>query len=126
MANTAGSVGADHHPQVGGPAAVAAALRVLDRHTRTLVKLVLAHRGVDDADLARGVCDQHDRIAHVLHAISLEHGTDAMNTAAEYAATALDTGSLYPGEELETFLRDVAGRVRATARDLTKSTPYGA
>lgn len=121
-----GTSGTDaEQPQVAGPAAVAGALRVLDRHARTIVKLTLAQHAIEEVSLAAGVANRHDRIAHVLHEISLEHGTDAMNTAAEYAAAALDAGSLYPGEELEGFLREVAAAVRATARDLTKATPFG-
>jgi hypothetical protein len=105
---------------------VASALRVLDRHARTLVRLALAQHAVQGSDVAQGVTGLHDRLAKHLHALSLEHGTDAMSTAAEYAAAALEAGSLYPGDELETFLRDVAAGVRATAKDLTKSTPFGA
>ncbi len=48
-----------------------------------------------------------------------------MSTAAEYAATALEAGSLYPGDELEAFLRTVAAGVRTTAKELTKSNPFG-
>ncbi|MCW2925355.1 MAG: hypothetical protein JWM98_2759 [Thermoleophilia bacterium] len=110
---------------VGGPAAVAAALRDLDRHARTIVKLALAGGALRDADLAEGVGELHARIAQSLHAISLEHGTDAMSTAAEYAATALESGLLYPGDELDRFLRDVAASARATSRDLTKGSPLG-
>ena len=113
-------------PEVGGPAAVAAALRQLDRHTRTLVKHALATQSISDTDLAAGVGAQHDHIATVLHEISLEHGTDAMSTAAEYADAALQAGSLYAGEELDTFLPSVAASVRSTSRELTKSTPFGA
>ncbi|MCW2921205.1 MAG: hypothetical protein JWL76_1079 [Thermoleophilia bacterium] len=111
--------------QMGGPASVASALHVLDRHARTLVGLALAQHSVQGGDIAEGVVELHDRLSQLLHAISLEHGTDAMSTAAEYAARAQEAGSLYPGDELETFLRDVAAGVRATAKDLTKSTPFG-
>lgn len=109
--------------QVGGPAAVASALRVLDRHARTLVRLSLVQHAIRDSDVAAGVTTLHDRLARVLHVISLEHGTDAMSTAAEYAAAALEAGSLYPGDELESFLRDVSAGVRATSKDLTRSGP---
>lgn len=112
--------------QVGGPAAIASALRVLDRHVRVLVRHSITQQAIRDSDLASGVAALHERLASQLHAISLEHGTDAMSTAAEYAATALDSGSLYPGDELEAFLTRVAGDVRATSKALTKSTPFGA
>lgn len=110
--------------QMGGPAAVASALRVLDRHVRTLVRHALAQHAVQGS-VADGVTELHDRLAKLLHAISLEHGTDAMSTAAEYAASALEAGSLYPGDELEAFLREVAAGVRATSKELTRSTPFG-
>ncbi|MCB0880332.1 MAG: hypothetical protein KDC46_15275 [Thermoleophilia bacterium] len=77
-------------------------------------------------DMAAGVGDLHTRLARHLHEISLELGTDAMATAAEYAATALEAGTLYPGDELERFLVDVARAVRASSKDLTKHTPFGA
>lgn len=109
---------------IGGPAAIAVALRALDRHARTIVKLAIAQQGID-GDLAVGVAERHDQVAHVLHELSLEHGTDAMVAAAEYAETALEAGSLYPGDELDEFLRSVAAAARATSRDLTKSTPFG-
>lgn len=112
--------------QMGGPAAVASALRVLDRHTRTIVRHALAQHAIQGTDVAEGVTALHDRVARLLHAISLEHGTDAMSTAAEYGATALEAGTMYPGDELEAFLREVAAGVRATAKDLTRSTPFGA
>lgn len=113
-------------PQVGGPAAVAAALRVLDRHVRTLVRHSIAQHAIRDGDVAAGVGALHGRLATRLHRISLEHGTDAMSTAAEYAAAALESGTLYPGEELDTFLVEVARSVRTTARDLMRSTPFRA
>lgn len=124
MSNGTSNTGADQ-PQVAGPAAVAGALRVLDRHARTMVKLSITAQAVTGNDLAAGVAAEHDRVAHTLHEISLEHGTDAMNTAAEYAACALEAGSLYHGEELDTFMRDVAVSVRNTSRELTKHTPFG-
>lgn len=110
---------------VDGPAAVMTAMRVLDRHARTLVRHALAQQAVPGTNVADGVVALHDRIAKLLHAISLEHGTDAMSTAAEYGASALEAGSLYPGDELEAFLRDVAAGVRATSKELTRSTPFG-
>ncbi len=116
-----GTVGA----QVGGPAAVASALRVLDRHARTIVRHAIAQQAVRDNDMATGVASLHDRLARLLHELSLEHGTDAMSTSAEYAAAALEAGSIYPGDELDAFLRDVAASVRATSKDLTRSTPFG-
>ena len=123
----AGSTGTTAGPtQVGGPAAVAGALRVLDRHTRVLVKLSIAQQTIQDVDLAHGVGDLHDRLARLLHGISLEHGTDAMSTAAEYAAAAIDAGSLYPGDELDAFLGGVALAARTTSRELMKGTPFGA
>jgi hypothetical protein len=112
--------------QVGGPAAIAGALRVLDRHARTIVRLAIAQHVIRDADVAGGVASMHDRVSTVLHEVSLEHGTDAMATAAEYAAAALDAGTLYPGEELEAFVRSVAAGARATSKELTRHTPFGA
>lgn len=123
--NASGS-GAGAATQVGGPAAVASALRVLDRHVRTLVRHALAQHAVQGNNVAAGVTELHGRIAKLLHSISLEHGTDAMSTAAEYGAAALEAGTLYPGDELEAFLREVAAGVRATSKDLTKSTPFRA
>ncbi|MCW2928870.1 MAG: hypothetical protein JWM86_2838 [Thermoleophilia bacterium] len=120
----AGAGGATSGPQVGGPAAIASALRVLDRHARTLVKLAVAQHAITDGDTAAGVGAWHDRTSRLLHAISLEHGTDAMATAAEYGAAALEAGSIYPGDELDAFLREVAASVRATSRDLTKASPF--
>lgn len=111
--------------QLGGPASVAAALRVLDRHVRTLVRHSIAQQAIRDGDVAAGVGALHGRLATRLHGISLEHGTDAMSTAAEYAAAALESGSLYAGEELEAFLGDVARSVRATSKELTRTQPYG-
>ena len=110
---------------VGGPAAVAGALRVLDRHARTIVKLIVAQEALGGSDTATEVARWHDRISRLLHAISLEHGTDAMSTAAEYAAAALESGALYAGDELDAFLRSVSSAVRATSRDITKSSPFG-
>jgi hypothetical protein len=120
----AATTGADQ-PQVGGPAAVAGALRALDRHARSLVKHGLAQQSIGGASLAAGVGEQHDHLARLLHEISLEHGTDAMSTAAEYASAALEAGSLYFGDELDQFLRQVAASVRTTSRELTKNTPFG-
>lgn len=120
------SRGSAGEPQVGGPAAVSAALRVLDRHVRTLVRHSIAQQAIRDGDVAAGVGALHARLATRLHRISLEHGTDAMSTAAEYAAAALESGTLYSGEELDTFLVEVARSVRATAKDLTRSTPFRA
>jgi hypothetical protein len=111
--------------QIGGPAAVATALRVLDRHVRVLVRHSISQHAISGGDLAAGVGVLHEQLAGHLHAISLEHGTDAMSTAAEYAAASLEAGSLYPGDELEVFLGTVARSVRATSRDLTKRTPFG-
>lgn len=109
-----------------GPAAVATALRVLDGHVRTIVRLAIAQHAIhEEGGAANGVGALHERIARLLHELSLEHGTDAMSTAAEYAASALEAGILYLGEELETFLRDVTASVRATSKDLTRSTPFG-
>jgi hypothetical protein len=100
-------------------------LRLIDRHARTIVKHAIAQHGIRGSDLAAGVAEHHDQICHVLHEIQLEHGSDAMNTAGEYAAAALESGSIYPGEELDSFLRTIATAARTTARDLTKSTPFG-
>lgn len=121
-----GTVGGSAGAQVGGPAAVASALRVLDRHVRVMVRHSITQHAFRDSDLPTGVAQLHDRLAAHLHALSLEHGTDAMSTAAEYASTALDAGSIYPGDELEAFLTQVAAAVRATSKDLTRSTPFGA
>jgi hypothetical protein len=126
MAESGSVAAAGSATQVGGPAAVASALQVLDRHARTLVRLALAQHAIRDTDVAGGVGSLHDRLARLLHALSLEHGTDAMSTAAEYAAAALEAGSLYPGDELEAFLRDVTASVRTTSKELTRSTPFGA
>lgn len=112
--------------QVGGPAAVATALRVLDRHVRVIVRHSISQQAIRDSDLAEGVGALHGRIARHLHGLSLEHGTDAMSTAAEYAAASLEAGSIYSGDELDAFLTDVARSVRATSRNLTRSTPFGA
>jgi hypothetical protein len=120
----AATSGADQ-PQMGGPAAVAGALRVLDRHTRAIVKHGLAQQAIGGASIAAGVGEHHDHVARLLQELSLEHGTDAMSTAAEYAAVALEAGSIYVGEELDSFLREVAGSVRATSKELTRSTPFG-
>lgn len=120
---TSGSGGG---PQVGGPAAASSSLRMLDRHVRTLVRHSIAQQAIRDSDVATGVGVLHGRLAACLHRISLEHGTDAMSTAAEYAAVALESGSLYPGEELDAFLAQVARSVRATAKDLTRPTQFGA
>ena len=111
--------------QVGGPAAVAGALRVLDRHARTIVKLIVAQQALGGSDTATEVAKWHDRISRLLHSISLEHGTDAMSTAAEYAVAALESGTLYAGDELDAFLRSVAASVRTTSREITKSSPFG-
>ena len=124
MTQSTGSAGAGQ-PQVGGPAAVARSMIMLERHAREIVKLAIAQHGITDGDLAQGVGERHDHISRVLHEISLEHGSDAMNTAGEYAAAALQAGSIYQGEELEAFLRTVAASARATSRELTKSTPFG-
>lgn len=126
MSQGSGSGSGEGVPQVGGPAAVSAALRVLDRHVRTLVRHSIAQQAVSEATVAEGVGALHARLAGRLHRISLEHGTDAMSTAAEYAAAALEAGSIYPGDELDTFLGEVARSVRATAKDLTRTAPYGA
>ena len=110
----------------GGPAAIASSLRVLERHVRVLVRHAITQQAIRDADLAAGVSQLHDRLATHLHAISLEHGTDAMSTAAEYAATALEAGAIYPGDELEGFLASVAASARTTSKELTRHTPFGA
>lgn len=125
MANTAGSDGAAGQGLANGTGTVTGPLRLLDRHARTIVKHAIAQYGIRGNDLAAGVAEHHDQISRVLHEIQLEHGSDAMNAACEYAAAALEAGSLYPGEELDTFLRSIAASVRATSRDLTKSTPFG-
>ena len=117
-----GATGSSDQAQVG---ALTGPLRLLDRHARTIVKHAIAQHAIRGGDLSSGVAEHHDQICHVLHAIQLEHGSDAMNTAGEYAAAALESGSLYPGEELDTFLRTIAASARSTARDLTKSTPFG-
>ncbi len=101
------------------------ALRVLDRHVRAIVRLAIAQHAIRDADTAEGVSQLHDRVSIVLHEITLEHGTDAMATAAEYATAALDVGTLYPGDELEAFLRSVAASTRSTSKELTRHTPFG-
>ena len=124
MGSTAGS-GGTGQSLATSTAAATGPLRLLDRHARTIVKHAIAQHGIRSSDLAAGVAEHHDQISHVLHEIQLEHGADAMNTAGEYAAAALEAGSLYPGEELDTFLRAIAASVRATSRDLTKSTPFG-
>ena len=97
----------------------------VDRNARVLVRLVVERQAIDDADIAAGVGALHERLSRLLHAISLEHGSDAMATAAEYAVAALEAGSLYPGDELEAFLRQVAASVRATSKGLTRTTPFG-
>ena len=124
MANTSGTTGPEPM-QYGGPAGVATALRVLDRHARIIVRHSIAQHALHGNDAAMAVGDLHDRVSRLLHDISLEHGTDAMSTAAEYAAAALDAGTLYPGDELDVFLRQVASAARVTAKELTKSTPFG-
>ncbi|MCW2961272.1 MAG: hypothetical protein JWM90_1659 [Thermoleophilia bacterium] len=101
-----------------------AALRVLDGHVRALVRVALVQQSLRENDVAAGVAEFHERCARLLHAVSLEHGTDAMSTASEYAVTSLEAGLLYP-DELDSFIRSVAGSVRATSRDLTKATPFG-
>lgn len=125
MGEVAGA-GVSSVTQVGGPAAVTTAMGMLDQHVRVLVRHSISQQAIRDADLAAGIGELHGRIASRLHAISLEHGSDAMSTAAEYAATALEAGSLYPGDELDAFLTEVAARVRATSKGLAKSTPFGA
>ena len=117
--STAGGTGTGSAQVTTGP------LRLLDRHARTIVKHAIAQHGIRGSDFAAGVAEHHDHLCHVLHEIQLEHGSDAMNTAGEYAAAALESGALYPGEELDSFLRNVAASVRATSKDLSKSTPFG-
>lgn len=109
---------------VAGPAAVTASLRQLDRHVRAIVTLCVAQQAIRDPDLAGAVATHHDDVARVLHDISLEHGTDAMDAASDYAEAALAAGSLYPGEDLERFLRHVAAAVRATSRTLARAAPF--
>jgi hypothetical protein len=111
---------------MGGPAAVSAALGVLDHHARVLVRHAIAHQAIGGGDLVDGVGELHAHVAGLLHAISLEHGSDAMATAADYAAAALHAGSLYPGAELDAFLARVAASVRTTSKELTRATPFGA
>lgn len=101
------------------------AIASVDRHARVLVQLVVARHAIDDGDIAAGVGALHARLSRLLYSISLEHGSDAMATAAQYAVSALDAGSLYPGSELESFIGQVAASVRMTAKDLTRSTPFG-
>lgn len=119
------AAGAGAAPQVGGPAAITMALRVLDRHVRVMVRHSIAQQAIRDSDHGVGVSALHDRLARRLHAISLEYGTEAMSTAAEYAAASLEAGSLYPGDELDAFLGEVARSVRSTNKGLTRSTPFG-
>jgi hypothetical protein len=117
--SSTGGTGVDTGQVATGP------LRLIDRHARTIVKHAIAQHGIRGSDFAAGVAEHHGHLSRVLHEIQLEHGSDAMNTAGEYAAAALESGSLYPGEELDSFLRSVAASVRATSKDLTKNTPFG-
>jgi hypothetical protein len=123
MTNTGGGTGAGSTQVTAST--ITGPLRLLDRHARTIVKHAIAQHGIRSGDLAEGVAEHHTHVSKVLHEIQLEHGSDAMNTAAEYAAAALEAGSLYPGEELDAFLRSTASAVRNTSRDLMKSTPFG-
>jgi hypothetical protein len=113
-------------PDVASSTSGGTTLRVLDRHVRTLVGIALVQHGAQEADAAVSVGAWHDRFARLLHAVSLEFGTEAMATASEYAATALEHGLLYPSDELDAFIRTVASSVRTTSRDLLKGTPFGA
>lgn len=118
-----GTSGAVGPTQVGGPAAIAAAMRQLDHYARSIVKLALAQDVIKGANVADGVARWHDHVTRMLHSVALEHGSDAMMVAAEYASAALEAGVLYAGDELDLFLRDVASAARETARDLTKASP---
>lgn len=95
----------------------------IEGHVRALVRAALAQgatRGPVDA--ASSVARWHDGIAASLHAVAIDFGTEATSTAAEYGVAALEAGVLYPGDELEAFLREVGGAVRATTRRLATGT----
>lgn len=124
MAGGAGSSGGLGQ-QVQGPSAVAGAMRVMDRHVRAIVRVAIAQQAMHGSDVATGVAAWHERITRQLQRISIEHGSDAMSAAAEYAVAAMEAHQLYAGEELDEFLRDVAAAVRATARDVNRHNPLG-
>ena len=123
MATGAGSSGR-HGQGVQGPSAVAAAMHVQDRHVRAIVRSAIAQQAMHGSNVATGVAAWHERVARLLHQIALEHGSEAMSAAAEYAVAAMEAQLLYAGEELDEFLKDVAAAVRATSRDISRHAPF--
>jgi len=101
------------------------ALRTLERCTREIVVTSIAQGSLRGNDPAVSVSEWHDRTARMLHDVSMDHGTEAMATTTAYAVAVLNGGMLYPGDELEEFLRHVGAAVRATFRDVAKAHPAG-
>ena len=106
--------------QLSGPAAVAASYAKLEKHVTEIVRTAITKQDVR-GDIATEIAEMHNRIARLLDQIVRDHGTDTMEVAAEYAATALDAGLIYTGQELDQFLTRIAGAVRSTTRQLLKA-----
>lgn len=104
----------------------ASPMRVIDTHVRAVVRIAITQQAIRGTGFADGIATLHDQLARCMHDISLEFGMEPMVAAAEYAAAALETGSIYPGDELEAFLRRIAASVRATSKQLSRSTPQRA
>lgn len=105
---------------MSGPAAIAATFANLERHVRIIVGIAIEKQAIH-GDVAAGIGDMHDRVAHLFDEVTRDYGTDTMVAAAEYAAAALEAGLIYPGDEVEHFVRAVARSVRATTRALAKT-----
>jgi len=99
-------------------------MHVQDRHVRAIVRSAIAQQAMHGSNVATGVAAWHERVARLLHQIALEHGSEAMSAAAEYAVAAMEAQLLYAGEELDEFLKDVAAAVRATSRDISRHAPF--
>lgn len=106
---------------MSGPAAIAAALGTLENHVQRIIQTAISKHELR-GDVASTIASMHDSLARVLDDLSRTYGADATNIAAEYAASALDAGLIYPGAETEQFIREITESVRATSRDLAKST----
>jgi hypothetical protein len=106
--------------QLSGPAAAAASYAKLEKHVTEIVRMAITKQDVR-GDIATEIADMHNRTARLLDQIVRDHGTDTMEVAAEYAATALEAGLIYTGQELDQFLHRISGAVRSTTRQLLKA-----
>ena len=78
----------------------------------------IRHGAGSGGDAAQAIGELYASVCESLHGVSLEHGSEAMATAAELAEAAIDNGLLYPGAETMAFLSGMGEYAREAHKEI--------